>query len=280
MTNSTSLHLTDLSGRVALSNGVEMPYFGLGVYRIETDVDPMTWAIDAGYRLLDTATIYQNEAKVGEAVRSVDVPREELFITSKVWNSDQGYDSTRRAFEASLARLGLDYLDLYLIHWPVEETFVETWRALEALYEDGVVRAIGVSNFMQHHLETLTATSDVVPMVNQVEFHPYLVQQSLIDYCRDHAVQYQSWSPLMGGRLFNIETLVQLAEQHGRSVAQIVLRWNLQKGVAVIPKSVHKDRIISNADVFDFSLSDADVALIDSLDRGQRVGPDPDNFDL
>ena len=275
--------ITDIKGTFKLHNGVEMPYLGLGVYLSEDGqevVDAIKWAVDAGYRHIDTASIYKNEVGVGQGVGECSVSREELFVVSKVWNSDQGYDSTLRAFDESLERLGMDYLDLYLIHWPVAGKYKDTWRALEKIYSEKRVRSIGVSNFMQHHLEDLLTTANVVPMVNQMEFHPYLVQQGLLDFCKKHQIQYEAWSPMMQGKIFGMDSFKELAAKYNKTIAQIVLRWDLQKGVITIPKSSKKNRIEANSDVFDFELEAADVAWLDSLDRGQRFGPDPDNFDF
>ncbi|MAU26742.1 MAG: aldo/keto reductase [Muricauda sp.] len=275
--------ITDLQGTFALHNGVEMPYFGLGVYLSEDGqevINAVKWALEAGYRHIDTASVYNNEEGVGKGIRESGAQRKEVFLVSKVWNSDQGYDSTLKAFDDSLDRLQVDYLDLYLVHWPVNGKYKDTWRALEKLYRDGRVRAIGVSNFLQHHLEDLLQSAEIVPMVNQMEFHPYLVQQDLIDFCNKNTIQYEAWSPLMQGHIFEMEEFKQLAEKYGKTIAQIVLRWDLQKGVVTIPKSSKKERIIANADIFDFELSDEDVKLLDGLDRGKRFGPDPDNFDF
>lgn len=272
--------ITDLSGSFTLHNDVHMPYFGLGVYQTEQVADAVRSALEAGYRLVDTAAIYGNETEVGEGVRTSTVSREQVFVTSKVWNNDQGYDATLAAFDASLQRTGLDYLDLYLIHWPVAGKFQQTWKALEKLYQDQKVRAIGVSNFLRHHLEALLSEAEVVPMVNQMEFHPYLVQQDLLDYCQANQIQYQAWSPLMAGEVFKLDTIRELAEKYGKTIAQIVLRWDLQKGVATIPKSSKPERILANANIFDFELSPADVAKLDNMDRNKRFGPDPDNFDF
>jgi diketogulonate reductase-like aldo/keto reductase len=275
--------ITDIKGSFTLHNGVEMPYFGLGVYLSEDGtevVNAVKWALDLGYRHIDTASIYQNEKGVGLGIAQSNVPREDVFLVSKVWNSDQGYDSTLRAYEASLKRLGTEYLDLYLIHWPVEGKFIDTWKALEYLYKTKRVRAIGVSNFMQHHLETLLTQAEIVPMVNQMEFHPYLVQQDLIDFCRANQIQYEAWSPMMQGKIFDIELFKELANKYKKTIAQIVLRWDLQKGVITIPKSSKKDRIMSNADIFDFELSKQDMDFLDGLDKGTRFGPDPDTFDF
>ncbi len=275
--------ITDVKGCFTLNNGVEMPYLGLGVYlsRDGREVEQaIHWAIEFGYRHIDTAAIYHNEEGVGNAVKTSGVSRDELFVVSKVWNTDQGYESTLRAFDNSMKRLGLDYLDLYLIHWPVKAKYHDTWKALEKLYREERIRAIGVSNFMQHHLEDLLSGAEVVPMVNQMEFHPYLVQQDLLDYCKAKDIQYEAWSPLMQGRIVDVEALNELGSKYGKSPAQIVLRWDLQKGVITIPKSVKKHRIQENADLFDFSLTPDEVAYLDNLDRTKRFGPDPDNFDF
>ena len=283
METKAKINLTGIDGTVELSNGVRMPYLGLGVYLAADGNEvqqAISYALDAGYRHVDTASFYGNEEGVGSAVNNSDLKREHVFITSKVWNSDQGYENTLRAFDTSLKKLKMDYLDLYLVHWPVEGKIKDTWKAFEEIYRQGRVRAIGVSNFMQHHLEDLMQDCEVTPMVNQMEFHPYLVQQSLLDFCSQQGIQYEAWSPLMKGQIFDIPELVALAGKHQKTVVQIVLRWNLQKGVVTIPKSVKKERIINNADIFDFELSAADMAVIDALDRGERVGPDPDNFNF
>jgi methylglyoxal/glyoxal reductase len=277
------MKITDIKGTVELHNGVQIPYLGLGVFQAKDGkqvVQAIHDAVDIGYRLIDTAAVYGNERGVGKAVNNHSVDRRQVFVTSKVWNADQGYSTTIKAFEASLQRLGFDYLDLYLIHWPVKGKYKETWQAVQDLYKDGRIRAIGVSNFMQHHLEDLLSDCDIVPMINQVEFHPRLIQQDLLDYCHRHQIRYQAWSPLMRGDILDIAELQNLAKKHNKTAAQIVLRWNLQKGVVTIPKSVHKKRIAENADLFDFELSPEDMAKIDSLDSNYRTGPDPDNFDF
>ncbi len=276
-------NLTDLKGTFRLHNGVEMPYFGLGVYLSEDGkevTNAVKWALQDGYRHIDTASIYGNEEGVGVGIRESGVERKDVFIVSKVWNSDQGYESTIKAYESSLKRLNLDYLDLYLVHWPVKGKYKETWRAMEYLYKHKGVRAIGVSNFMQHHLEDLLTSAEIVPMVNQMEFHPYLVQQDLIDFCNKNTIQYEAWSPLMQGHIFELDVMKDLAAKYNKTIAQIVLRWDLQKGVVTIPKSAKKDRIRANADIFDFELAPEDVKKLENLDRGKRFGPDPDNFDF
>ena len=277
------MNITDLNGHTTLNNGVKMPYFGLGVFKTKDGkevIDSIQWAVEAGYRHIDTAAIYVNEEGVGKGIESCGIDRGELFVVSKVWNADQGYESTLKAYEESLRKLNTDYLDLYLIHWPVKDKYVETWKALEYLYKQGRVKAIGVSNFMQHHLEDVLDECEVTPMVNQMEFHPYLVQQELLDFCNEKGIQYEAWSPLMRGEILEVPLMKELSKSYGKTEVQIALRWNLQKGVVTIPKSVNKERIIANANIFDFEIGEEDMNRIDSLDKGYRVGPDPDNFDF
>lgn len=267
---------------IILNNGVAMPGLGLGVFKVG-DGSPVSAAVKsalrAGYRAIDTAAVYGNEEGVGIGLREGGVPREDVFVTSKVWNADQGYDATLKAFDASLGRLGLSYLDLYLIHWPVAGKYVETWQALTELYHEGRVRAIGVSNFHIHHLKDILDTSDVVPAVDQIELHPLLNQKEIRDFCQMNNIVVEAWSPLMKGNL-DLPVLEQLAKAYGKTPAQIVLRWHIQHGVVIIPKSVHDHRIRENAHIFDFSLSSADMDAIDALHEGRRFGPDPDNFDF
>ncbi|AQQ55006.1 aldo/keto reductase [Planococcus lenghuensis] len=264
-----------------LSNGVEMPRFGLGVYKMtdrEEAIQAMTHALKTGYRAIDTASLYENEREVGEAVRASGIKREEVFITSKVWNSDQGYDNTLRAFETTLENLGFDYLDLYLTHWAVEGKYPDTYRAIERLYEEKLIRATGVSNHQSHHLERIFATANVKPMVSQIELSPQLTQEDVRAFCKEHDIAVTSWSPLARGRLLEEPTLRHIAEKYGKSAAQIIIRWHLQNDLIVIPKSVTPSRIEENADVFDFELSLHDMVTIDSLNRDARTGADPDNF--
>ncbi|MBN6037228.1 aldo/keto reductase [Amycolatopsis sp. 195334CR] len=270
---------------VTLNNGVVMPQLGYGVFQVpdaETAA-AVTSALEAGYRSIDTATVYGNERGVGQALADSGIAREDLFVTTKLWNSDQGYDQALRAFDASAERLGLDYLDLYLIHWPTPERglYTETWRALEKLHADGRVRAIGVSNFQPSHLDELARTSSVVPAVNQVEVHPYLQQAEVREYDEKHGIATEAWSPLAkGGDLLADPVVRELASKHDRTPAQVVLRWHLQLGNVVIPKSVTPARIRENLAVFDFALADEDLSALASLDRGERTGPDPDTFNV
>lgn len=272
-----------IGSKVKLNNGVEMPWLGLGVFLSKEGnevINAVKYALEVGYRSIDTAAIYKNEQGVGQAIKESSVPRKEIFLTSKVWNTDQGYQSTLKAFDKSLEKLQTDYLDLYLIHWPKGELSAESWKALEELYEKGKVKAIGVSNFMVHHLEDLLKTCQIKPMVNQVEFHPKLIQPDLLTFCKTNEIQLEAWSPIMKGRVNDIPLMKALAEKYKKTPAQITLRWELQKGVVVIPKSVTPERISSNAGIFDFILSEQDMAKIDTLDMAKRIGPDPDNFDF
>lgn len=273
---------------IQLNHGQEaIPTIGLGVFKVEdgnTVIDAVVEAIRQGYRHIDTAAVYENEKGVGIGIRKgmemANISRDDLFITSKLWNADQGYDSAIAAYEASLERLGLEQLDLYLMHWPVEDKIVESWRALEQLYRDGRVGAVGVSNFQIHHLETLAANSELVPAVNQVERHPLLRQTELASYMTEHGIVPVAWAPLMQGGLFEEPTLVTIAKEVERSVAQVILRWHLQTGWVIIPKSIKSHRIEENFSLHDFELSKDQMERIDALDEHKRVGPDPDDFDF
>ncbi|NLC44816.1 MAG: aldo/keto reductase [Clostridiales bacterium] len=259
-----------------------MPVLGIGVWRVDDGAEveaTIRYALEAGYRSIDTAAGYNNEDGVGNAIKNTNIPREEIFVTTKVWNAHQGYDSTLQAFEDSMRKLKLDYLDLYLIHWPVKGKYKDTWKAMEKLYKDGRIRAIGVCNFHIHHLEDLKESAELVPMVNQVECHPLLTQVELREYCKKNNIQFEAWSPLMQGNL-DIPILKQLAKKYKKSPAQIVLRWDLQSEIVTIPKSVHSNRIIENGNVFDFELSSEDMDAISSLNQNKRFGANPDNFNF
>ncbi|MCI4330705.1 MAG: aldo/keto reductase [Thermoplasmata archaeon] len=255
-----------------------MPVFGLGVWQApqgRATREAVTCAIGAGYRLIDTAALYQNEASVGEGVRASGVAREELFVTTKLWNDDQGFDAALRGFERSRRLLNLGAVDLYLVHWPVRGLRLESWRALGKLQREGACRSIGVSNFTVAHLDELIGSSDLVPAVNQVEFSPFLYQRELLEYCRDHGIQLEAYAPLTRGRKLDHPALVRLARTLGRSPAQVVLRWGLQHGVVEIPKSVHPERIRENAGCLDFQLSPGQLAALDALHEGFRTTWDP-----
>ncbi|MBH5338209.1 aldo/keto reductase [Streptomyces pactum] len=267
---------------VKLNNGVEIPQLGFGVFQVPDDetTAAVTAALQAGYRSIDTAAVYGNEAGVGRALAASGLPREELFVTTKVWNTDQGYDATLRAFDASLAKLGLDHVDLYLIHWPTpaRDLYPESWRALERLARDGRIRAAGVSNFQPAHLKRLLESSELTPAVNQIELHPGLQQAELRAFHAEHGIATEAWSPLAQGAVLDDPEITAIASRTGRSPAQVVLRWHLQLGNIVIPKSVTPARIRQNLDVFDFELTDEEMASIAATDRGLRTGPDPDEF--
>lgn len=262
---------------------MQIPQFGFGVFQIEParTAEAVRTALEAGYRHIDTAQGYGNEEGVGQAVRESGLPRDEVFITTKLINSRHGYDEAIAALDESLQKLGLDYVDLYLIHWPRPhaDRYVETWRAFEKILSDGKARSIGVSNFQVPHLQRLAAETGTVPAVNQIELHPWLIQRELREYHREHGIATEAWSPIgKGGDLLREERIVALAEKYGKTPAQVVLRWHIQHGNIVFPKSVTPSRIRENIDIFDFELSADDVAAIDGLDRGTRLGPDPDTF--
>ncbi|MGE5598629.1 MAG: aldo/keto reductase [Bacteroidota bacterium] len=275
--------MTNITDCATLNNGLRMPWLGLGVFRSgegEEVERAVGWALEAGYRSIDTAAIYRNERGVGKAVRASGIPREEIFITTKVWNDDLRAGATRQAFQESLDRLGLDYIDLYLIHWPVKGRYHEAWKVMEEIYRSGRARAVGVSNFLLHHLQDLLEHTALVPAVNQIEFHPLLVQPELLRFCRAAGIQVEAWSPLMQGHALDVPEIRRLAEKYGRTPAQIVLRWDLQHEVVTIPKSVHRERIHENARIFDFELTEEDMLLLDGLDAGRRFGSDPDHFNF
>jgi diketogulonate reductase-like aldo/keto reductase len=271
-----------IQSTVELLNGVTMPRLGLGVWRSQEGEEverAVSAALQAGYRSIDTASMYGNEAGVGKAVRESGIPRDQIFVTTKVWNDQQGYDNTLRAFEQSADNLGLGHVDLYLVHWPVQDKYKDTYRALEELYDQGRVRAIGVSNFKEHHLEDLMGSCRIKPMVNQVELHPLLTQTKLRMFCRKEGIQLESWRPLMQGNL-DLPLLQELSHKYGKTPAQIVIRWHLQLGVVTIPKSVTESRIRENAHVFDFELAPEDMNRIGALNEDRRYGADPDNFNF
>jgi diketogulonate reductase-like aldo/keto reductase len=260
-----------------------MPWLGFGVFRFKDSqevVQAVKYALETGYRSFDTATVYKNERDVGKAIQESGIPREDIFLTTKVWNDDQRAKRTLAAFEESLKRLETEYVDLYLVHWPVKDFYQETWQVMEKIYQSGRAKAIGVSNFQVHHLEDLLRESPVVPSVNQVEFHPLLLQPELLRFCQSHKIQVEAWSPLMEGKIVTEPTVKKLAEKYRKTPAQITLRWDLQHEVVTIPKSARPARIAENAQIFDFELSQGDMNLLDALDEGKRVGPDPDNFDF
>ena len=268
-----------LSATVGLDNGVAMPLLGLGTYRSARGAEvegSVAAALRQGYRSIDTASLYENEESIASAIRASGVAREEIFLASKVWNDEQGYESTLAACERSLARLDTDYLDLYMAHWPLREHLASTWRAMEELLAAGKARAIGVCNFLPHHVQELLRTAKVAPMVDQVEFHPRLQQPGLQAYLAEHDIVLEAWAPIMRGRVDGIPELVEIGDAHGKSPAQVSIRWILQMGYVAIPKSVHAERVAENADVFDFELSDDEMEAIDRLDAGERIGPDPD----
>lgn len=263
-----------------LNNGISIPQLGFGVWKVPNEEAEIAVeeAIKVGYRLIDTAKIYKNEVGVGRAIAKSNVPREELFITTKVWNSDQGYDNTLKAFDESLEKLGLDYVDLYLIHWPTPkfDTYVETYKALEKIYQEGRAKAIGVCNFEIEHLERIKNECEITPAVNQVECHPYLQQKELKQYCKENGIYLEAYSPLMNGtKVLEDPVIKELATKYGKTPAQLILRWHLQTDVIVIPKTVTPSRMKENLDVFDFEITDEDMEKIATLDRGERHNNDP-----
>lgn len=255
---------------------------GLGVFKTpdgDEAINAVSWALEDGYRLVDTAMIYRNEAGVGEGIRRSGLARDEVFVTTKLWNSDQGYDGALAALDTSLSLLGLDYVDLYLIHWPMPDHTEASWRALEHLQAAGLTRAIGVSNFKPHHLDQLMASADIAPSVNQIELHPNLQQRETRAACAELGIVPQAWSPIKQGQVLNDPVILSISRRLGVTPAQVVLRWQLDEGIATIPKSVRRDRIRENGDVFSFTLGDPDLDAIRALDVGDRIGPDPDTFE-
>jgi diketogulonate reductase-like aldo/keto reductase len=274
-----SISLTSLADRVEIAPGVWMPRLGLGTYLAARGPDvegEVSYGLSVGYRGIDTAAIYHNEESVGRAIKASSLPRAELFVATKVWNSDQGYEQTLAALERSLNRLGLDYVDLYLVHWPVRSKARGTWRAMEELRASGKARGIGVCNYLEEDLEDLLSYATTPPAVDQVELHPRLQRAGLRKYCYTHSITVQAWAPIMKGRAGTVAALVEISRAHGKTAAQVSIRWLLQHGITAIPKSIHKERIGENADVFDFELSEKEMAAIDSLDQGKRMGMGPE----
>ncbi|MDT8717529.1 aldo/keto reductase [Clostridium sp. 19966] len=270
--------MKNIKNTTTLNNGIEMPWLGFGTYNTgdkKTVINAVKTALKIGYRHIDTASFYNNEDAICDAIKESEIPRNEIFLTSKVWNSDQGYENALKAFKVSLKKLDTDYLDLYIIHWP-QPLNKETWKALEKLYKDGYVRAIGVSNFTIKHLENLISTAEIAPMVNQIEFHPQLVQYELMKFCQKHDIQIEAWSPLMRGKVFEMEPLKALSKKYSKSISQIVLRWNLQMGVVTIPKSSNSLRIKENTDIFDFQINKEDMLKIKKLNTLTRLGLNPE----
>ncbi len=275
-------------GNVTLNNGLEMPLVGYGVFRVPDGDDlaeAVKTAIAKGYRSIDTAQVYRNEESVGRGIRAAIeeglVSRDELFITSKVWNDGLSYEETLAAYDSSLEKLGLDYLDLYLIHWPgLDTNYIDSYKALEKIYQDGRVRSIGVSNFHVHHLELLLKETTVIPVINQIEFHPHLTQEEVRHFCKENGIQVEAWSPLMNGSLLEEELIQQLASKYSKTPAQIVLRYDVQHGVVTIPKTMTPARMTENLHVFDFALTDEEMAQLDAMNDGLRCGPDPEKFNF
>jgi 2,5-diketo-D-gluconate reductase A len=271
---------------VLLNNGNSIPQFGFGVFLVkpEETVEAVTAALDAGYRHIDTAQMYGNEAEVGEAIAKSGIDRSEIFVTSKLNNGFHRPDDARAAFDLSLEGMNLDYLDLFLIHWPLptryDGDFVSTWLTLEEFYREGRARSIGVSNFQTNHLNRLANDADITPAVNQIEVHPYLVQDELRSYCAERQIAVEAWSPIARGKIADDPTISEIAGRHGKSNAQVVLRWHIQRGDIVFPKSIKPERIQENIDIFDFELAPEDIEAVSDLNRDERTGPDPDTFDM
>lgn len=273
----------DIHTTVTLNNHIKIPQLGLGVYKSlegEEAYNAVRWALEAGYRHIDTAALYGNETSVGRALRDSGIPRNELFVTTKVWNTAMREDRQEAAFRDSLDKLGCGYVDLYLVHWPVPGKYIETWTRLEVIYKSGEIRAIGVSNFNRHHIETLMETAEITPAVNQIELHPLLSQPELTAWCREKGIAITAWSPLGQGNLLTHPVITSVAKSHGVGEAQIILRWHLQHGNIVIPKSIHRDRILRNADLYGFELTADDMSRIDALNQNSRFGADPETFDF
>lgn len=278
--------IQSLTDKVVFNNGIEIPGLGLGVFQIpnEETAEVVKTGIINGYRLIDTAQIYGNEKGTGEGIKEglkiTGLNREDLFVTSKVWNAHISKEEALNSFEESLKKLQLDYLDLFLIHWPGKDSFKESWLALEELYEAGKIRAIGVSNFEIHHLEELLSYAKVIPVLNQIELHPKLSQKEIRDFCKQHDIKIQAWSPLMQGQLLDHPVIKEIAKKHKKSTAQIILRWDIEQEILLVVKSVHENRMLSNSDVFDFKLDNEDMERLNSLNQSLRSGPHPDEFNF
>ena len=275
--------MLNLKSTITMNNGIKIPRLGFGVYRAaqgDETKNAVLNALEVGYRHIDTASAYGNEESVGEAIKESGLKREEIFLTTKLFNSDMRAHRQMDAFKESLDRLKVDYVDLYLIHWPVPGVYLESWKLLEEIYNKGLAKAIGVSNFLQHHLDDVIAHGSIVPAANQVEFSPLWQDNLLIQYCREKNIAFEAWGPLAAGELIGDRTTGDIGAKYGKTGSQVILRWMLQKNIIVFPKTVHKSRMIENADIFDFELSDEDMAIIDNMNRHRRTGPDPDNFDF
>ena len=275
--------MLNLKSTITMNNGIKIPRLGFGVYRAaqgDETKNAVLNALEVGYRHIDTASAYGNEESVGEAIKESKLKREEIFLTTKLFNSDMRAHRQMDAFKESLDRLKVDYVDLYLIHWPVPGVYLESWKVLEEIYNKGLAKAIGVSNFLQHHLDDVIAHGSIVPAANQVEFSPLWQDNLLIQYCREKNIAFEAWGPLAAGELIGDRTTGDIGAKYGKTGSQVILRWMLQKNIIVFPKTVHKSRMIENADIFDFELSDEDMAIIDNMNRHRRTGPDPDNFDF
>jgi diketogulonate reductase-like aldo/keto reductase len=273
----------DINSRITLNNRTSIPQFGFGVWQAQNGNEAeqaILWALRAGYRHIDTAAIYGNEESVGKAIRKSGIKREDLFITTKLWNQDMREHKQARAFDVSLKKLNLDYVDLYLIHWPVAGAFKESWKVMEGIYKSGETKAIGVSNFKKHHMEDLLSDCNVVPAVNQMEFNPLIQDNEILEFCKNKGIAFEAWSPLGSGNLIKNKEIELIGKIYGKTGPQAILRWILQKGIIVFPKSVHEDRIKENADIFNFELSDADMHAFDSMNKNQRSGADPDTFNF
>ncbi len=275
--------MLNLKSTITMNNGIKIPRLGFGVYRAaqgDETKNAVLNALEVGYRHIDTASAYGNEESVGEAIKESGLKREEIFLTTKLFNSDMRAHRQMDAFKESLDRLKVDYVDLYLIHWPVPGVYLESWKVLEEIYNKGLAKAIGVSNFLQHHLDDVIAHGSIVPAANQVEFSLLWQDNLLIQYCREKNIAFEAWGPLAAGELIGDRTTGDIGAKYGKTGSQVILRWMLQKNIIVFPKTVHKSRMIENADIFDFELSDEDMAIIDNMNRHRRTGPDPDNFDF